>query len=91
MNTLDLWPVYPPLSFDEEIFLRHEQLCKIFENDYSRNKKYEISLSQYLFLYHDVPKHLYLKKVSEGRSVGSLDSRVQSMPLYYNVMTQQKD
>lgn len=53
--------------------------------------KYEISLSQYLFLYHDVPKHLYLKKVSEGRSVGSLDSRVQSMPLYYNVMTQQKD
>lgn len=48
-------------------------------------------LSQYLFLYHDVPKHLYLKKVSEGRSVGSLDSRVQSMPLYYNVMTQQKD
>lgn len=54
-------------------------------------KKFEISLSQYLFLYHDVPKHLYLKKVSEGRSVGSLDSRVQSMPLYYNVMTQQKD
>ena len=54
-------------------------------------EKYEISLSQYLFLYHDVPKHLYLKKVSEGRSVGSLDSRVQSMPLYYNVMTQQKD
>lgn len=53
--------------------------------------KYEISLSQYLFLYHDVPKHLYLKKVSEGRSVGSLDSRVQRMPLYYNVMTQQKD
>lgn len=50
-------------------------------------EKYEISLSQYLFLYHDVPKHLYLKKVSEGRSVGSLDSRVQSMPLYYNVMT----
>lgn len=54
-------------------------------------KKYEISLSQYIFLYHYVPKHLYLKKVSEGRSVGSLDSRVQSMPLYYNVMTQQKD
>lgn len=54
-------------------------------------EKYEISLSQYLFLYHDVPKHLYLKKVSEGRSVGSLDSRVQSMPLYYNAMTQQKD
>lgn len=51
----------------------------------------KFSLSQYLFLYHDVPKHLYLKKVSEGRSVGSLDSRVQSMPLYYNVMTQQKD
>lgn len=50
-------------------------------------EKYEISLSQYLFLYHDVPKQLYLKKVSEGRSVGSLDSRVQSMPLYYNVMT----
>lgn len=51
----------------------------------------KFSLSQYLFLYHDVPKHLYLKKVSEGRSVGSLDSRVQSMPLYYNAMTQQKD